>query len=381
MSRFSRYLGVCVPADLQFSPSDSTSPAFGASVAARSLATAKWCARRGWPVLPLAAGRKTPAANCATCRRDGHSRTQCPCISEGRWCHGFHAATIDQRRINQWWGSHPNFGVGVACGPAGLVVIDIDAHNAQPPSRDRLLPGIPIGEHVDLTGLSTGFHSLAVLAALRDMPSPAEDTTTLRVRTPSGGLHVWYRAGDNRRWQCSSGSSQGRALAWQVDIRAHGGYIIAPGTTTDAGTYTPIGEVRQPALLPSWLAQELQRTGHLPAPSIPAPRPVPPRAQQAVLAAGGGRDCTARLLSAVLAPVAACGHVAEGAGFSDTLNRAAYTLGGLVAAGRLTQDDAERALTETAATARPGQERRSEQIIRSGLAAGLKRPLAHGSRA
>ncbi|MER7195812.1 bifunctional DNA primase/polymerase [Streptomyces flaveolus] len=370
-----------MPADLQFSPSDSTTSASGASVASRSLATARWCARRGWPVLPLAAGRKTPAANCAACRRDGHRPTGCACISEGRWCHGFHAATLDQRRINQWWGSHPNFGVGVACGPAGLVVIDIDAHNALPPSRDRLLPGIPIGEHVDLTGLSSGFHSLAVLAALRGMPSPAEDTTTLRVRTPSGGLHVWYRAGDNRRWQCSSGSSQGRALAWQVDIRAHGGYIIAPGTTTDAGTYTAIGEVRQPAVLPSWLAQELERTGHLPAPSIPAPRPVPPRAQQAVLAAGGGHDRTNRVLAAVLTPVAACGQVPEGAGFSDTLNRAAYTLGGLVAAGRLTQDDAVRALTETAATARPGQERRSEQIIRSGLAAGLKRPLAPGSRA
>ncbi|MDT0615357.1 bifunctional DNA primase/polymerase [Streptomyces lancefieldiae] len=370
-----------MPADLQFSPSDSPAPAPGTSVAAPSLATARWCARRGWPVLPLAVGRKTPAANCAACRRDRHSPAQCVCIPEGRWCHGFHAATIDQRRINQWWGSHPDFGVGVACGPAGLVVIDIDAHDAQPPSRGRLLPGIPIGDHVDLTGLSTGFHSLAVLAALRNMPSPAEDTATLRVRTPSGGLHVWYRAGDNRRWQCSSGSSQGRALAWQVDIRGHGGYIIAPGTTTDAGTYTPVGEVRQPAVLPPWLAQELERTGHLPEPNIPAPRPVPPRAQQAVLAAGGGHHRTARLLAAVLAPVAACGQVTEGAGFSDTLNRAAYTLGGLVAAGRLTQDTAERALAETAATARPGQERRAEQIIRSGLAAGLKRPLAHGSRA
>ncbi|MEU0853046.1 bifunctional DNA primase/polymerase [Streptomyces flaveolus] len=370
-----------MPADLQFFTSDSASPASEASVASRSLATARWCARRGWPVLPLAAGRKTPAANCTACRREGHRPTECGCISEGRWCHGFHAATLDQRRINQWWGSHPTFGVGVACGPAGLVVIDIDAHDAQPPARGRLLPGIPIGEHVDLTGLSTGFHSLAVLAALRGMPSPAEDTTTLRVRTPSGGLHVWYRAGDNRRWQCSSGSSQGRALAWQVDIRAHGGYIIAPGTTTDTGTYTAIGEVRQPAVLPPWLAQELERTGHLPAPSVPAPRPVPPRAQQAVLAAGGGRDRTNRLLAAVLTPVAACGQVAEGAGFSDTLNRAAYTLGGLVAAGRLTQDEAMHALTETAATARPGQERRAEQIIRSGLAAGLKRPLAPGSRA
>ncbi|WP_435835366.1 bifunctional DNA primase/polymerase [Streptomyces avermitilis] len=328
---------------------------------------------------PLAPGRKTPAANCDRCREPGHERTNCPCLVAGRRCHGFHAATLDQRRISQWWTENPHFGIGVACGPAGLVVIDIDAHSAPPPNRDRIFPGITIADQVDLTGLSTGYHTLAVLAALRGVPSPAEDETTLRVRTPSGGLHVWYRAADGRRWQCSSGSSPGRALAWQVDVRAHGGYIIAPGTTTAAGTYTPVGEVRQPTALPNWLAQELERTGHLPASNIPAPRPVPPRAQQAVLAAGGGRERTGHTLAAVLAPVEVCGQISEGAGFSDALNRAAYTLGGLVAAGRLTEEEARRALLQAAASARPGQERRAELIVRSGMAAGLKRPLYPGS--
>ncbi|MEU0036378.1 bifunctional DNA primase/polymerase [Streptomyces sp. NPDC006333] len=360
--------------ELGFSTSDSRSRLPAVPVAA-SLATASWCARRGWPVHPLAAGRKTPAANCPACRATRHTPAQCPCLSADRWCHGFHAATLDQRRISRWWGSRPDFGVGVACGPAGLVVIDIDAHQAQPPSRDRILPGIPIAEHVDLTGLANGFHTLGILAALRGQPSPADDETTLRVQTPSGGLHVWYRAPDNRRWQCSSGSSAGRALAWQVDVRAHGGYIVAPGTITQHGTYTVLGDAREPSPLPGWLAQELERTGHLPAPHIPAPRPVPPRAQQAVLAAGGGRGRTQRLLTAVLSPVEACGEVSEGAGFSDTLNRAAYTIGGFVAAGRVTESEAVRLLTDTAIAARPGQERRIEQIIRSGLAAGMKHPL------
>ncbi|WP_406182173.1 bifunctional DNA primase/polymerase [Streptomyces canus] len=97
-----------------------------------------------------------------------------------------------------------------------------------PPARDRILPDIPIGDHIDLTGLANGFHTLAVLAALRGQQSPADDASTLRVHTPSGGLHVWYRATDNRPWRSSAGSSPGRALAWQVDIRAHGSYIIAP---------------------------------------------------------------------------------------------------------------------------------------------------------
>ncbi|WOT40715.1 bifunctional DNA primase/polymerase [Streptomyces coeruleorubidus] len=364
-----------MPAELHLSPSDSTGQAPYRPSVASSLVTAQWCARRGWPVHPLAPGLKKPAANCRECRDSAHAPVNCPCPRAGRWCHSFHAATLDQGRIQQWWGQHPEYGIGVSCGPAGLVVIDIDAHACEPPARDRILPGIPISNEVDLTGLANGFHTLAVLAALRGQPSPADDTATLRVRTPSGGLHVWYRSTDKRQWLSSAGSSRGRALAWQVDIRAQGSYIVAPGTTTHHGTYTPVDDILEPAALPLWLSQELDRTGHLPAPTVPAPRPVPPRAQQAVLAAGGGRGRTERLLAGLLAPVEACGQVTEGAGFSDVLNRAAYTLGGLVAAGRLPQQEAEQTLKDTAAAARPGQEQRIDQIIRSGLAAGMNKPL------
>lgn len=261
------------------------------------------------------------------------------------------------------------------------MVIDIDAHGQPPPDRDRLLPGIPIPRSVDLSGLANGFHTLGVLAALRGEVSPADDETTLRVRTPSGGLHVWYRAHGSHRWQCSTGSSSPRALAWQVDVRAHGGYIVAPGTTTTAGTYTPVGPTREPAALPSWLAQELARTGHLPPAHVPAPRPVPPRARQAVIAAGGGRDASGGALSRVLSEVAACAAVPEGAAFSAKLNRAAYTAGGLVAGGHLSESEAEQALREAAEQARPGQDRRYGAIIRSGLDAGLLRPLFLGGRA
>ncbi|MCY0951527.1 bifunctional DNA primase/polymerase [Streptomyces sp. H27-S2] len=364
-----------MPAELRFSCSDSgQSPA---ERAVTGLRLARWCASNGWPVHPLAPGRKTPPANCRACSEKSHTYTNCSCLQAGRWCHGFHAATLDYSRIEQWWTSNPSLGVGVACGPAGLVVIDIDVHESPTPQRDRLLPGIPVGDGVDLRGLRTGFHSLAVLAALRGESSPADDESTLRVRTPSGGMHVWYRATDGRRWQSSTGAGK-RALAWQVDVRAHGGYIIAPGTSTPAGTYEPLGDVHQPAPLPAWLAHELQRTGHLPAPHIPASRPVPPRARQAVLAAGGGQNKASRLLASLLAEVTACAQVAEGAGFTEKLNRAAYTFGGLVAAGHFTESAAQEALREAADSARPGQDQRSSQIIRSGMTAGARHPLHLG---
>lgn len=345
------------------------------------LAVAQWCAAAGWPVHPLAEGRKTPVRNCRACAEPGHVRRDCACIAAGRWCHGFHAATTDPGRISARWSGDRHSGVGVSCGPAGLVVIDIDAHGAPLPERDRLLPGIPVHDNVDLSGLENGFHTLALLAALCREADPAADTATLRVRTPSGGMHVWYRAGAGNRWLCSTGSGRGRALAWQVDVRGTGGYVVAPGTTTAAGAYVPVGGCRTPAPLPAWLARELTRTGHRDTPTTaPVHREVPSRGRRAVVAAGAGRTAAARVLESVLADVAACSAVEEGAGFTARLNRAAYTAGGLVAAGHLGHDAAYETLLAVAEHARPGRRTRVARIVRDGLNAGAVRPLHPGGR-
>ncbi|MGW3953676.1 bifunctional DNA primase/polymerase [Streptomyces sp. NPDC004752] len=296
-----------MPAELPFSHCGSRQEFPHALAAPRqSLLIARWCAYRGWPVHPLAPGGDTPAPDCISCRRPGHTAARCACPAAGRWCHGPHAATRDLQRIEDWWGAHPGFGVGVACGPAGLVVIDIDAHPAHHPAPDRLLPGIQIGSQVDLTGLRNGFHTLAVLAALRNQPSPADDTGTLRVRTPSGGLHVWYRVADNRRWQCSADTAARHALAWQVDVRAHGRYTVAPGTITGHGTYTLLEGACAPAPLPSWLAHELERTGHVRGSRSGTPRGGPVRQ----VFAGGGRARVRGTLRSVLDEVAVLDDVA-----------------------------------------------------------------------
>jgi hypothetical protein len=134
--------------------------------------------------------------------------------------------------------------------------------------------------------------------------------------------------------------------------------------------------------LPDWLAAELARTGHLQSypPRSDGSTPVLARARNAVLAAGGGCRTGEAALATLLAPVLECGAVAEGAGFSDKLNRAAYTTGGLVAAGHLVERDAKAALMAAAGQVRPGQDRRALQIILSGMDAGRRRPLRLGDR-
>ncbi|MEW2425962.1 bifunctional DNA primase/polymerase [Streptomyces nigra] len=356
-------------------PGDTLPPAAPDSPATPH-AVARWCAAQGWPVHPLAPGRKTPAANCPECRRRTHQPQECPCLPAGRPCHGFHAATTNTIHIDAWWTDSPSSGVGIACGPADLVVLDVDAHPAEIPDRSRLLPGIPIPDAVNLTGLASGFDTLALLAAYRGRPDPALDETTLRVRTPSGGLHIWYRIPHpaTTRLRCSTGSSPKVALAWQVDVRAEGGYIIAPTTRTAQGTYVPEGPTRLPAPLPHWLHAELARTGHV----IVPPGPPQPRSRRRRI-----RRPTAahRVLTPLLDEVADCAAATEGTGFTEKLNRAAYTAGGLVAAGHLEQTAVRDQLLAAAIEARPWRTARNQRIIDDGLAAGAAHPFRLEGRA
>ncbi|MFB9577682.1 bifunctional DNA primase/polymerase [Streptomyces yanii] len=333
---------------------------------------ARWRVTQGRPIHPLAPGRKTPVGNCPACRASKHRPAARPCLPAGRPCHGSHAATTDQGLIEQWRTDTPAAGVGVACGPAGNVVTDIDAHQTPVPDRQRLLPGIRIPEQARQDGLASDFDTLALLAAYRGENDPAQDENTLRVLTPSGGLHVWYRNPEPAsRYRCSTGSSRHMAPAWQVDVRAEGGYIVAPGTRTPKGVYRAVGPARRPAVLPEWLRRELRRTGHVPDGQTPATSaepvaPVPGRPRTA---------STPQVIDPLIATVAQCAAAPDGTGFSEKLNRATHTAGGLVAAGYLDHAAIRDRLVRVACYARPWQQSRNEKIVDDALAVGTVRPL------
>ncbi|MER6434340.1 bifunctional DNA primase/polymerase [Streptomyces sp900105245] len=333
---------------------------------------AGWCAAQGWAVHPLAPGRKTPISNCTYCREKRHPVQTCSCLLAGHPCHGFYAATTNANRIRAWWSRIPGAGVGVACGPSNLVVIDVDAHAAILPERSRLLPGIPIPDAIDLTGLASGFDTLALLAAYRGQVNPVSDTNTLRVRTPSGGLHIWYRNPyPEIRLRCSTGSGSRVALAWQVDVRADGGYIVAPATRTKKGSYVAVGGVRMPAVLPEWLHAELIRTGH-----VLSPTPACPSKNTVVrIRRSNNQADSNRVIDSLIKAVEECAAVSEGFSFTEKLNRAAYAAGGLVAAGSLEESIIRDRIIEVANAARPWQNSRNAQIIDNGMAAGATRPF------
>ncbi|MHC0431584.1 bifunctional DNA primase/polymerase [Streptomyces sp. O3] len=317
---------------------------------------------------PLAPGLKVPVRGCDRCSPGTaerpnpayveHDGRACLCLSEGRACHGVLAATTDADRIAAWWARTPAAGVGVAAGTSGLVILDVDCHGGDVPSDpERLLPGVELLDDIAPGSVLDGRDVLALLVEARRATLPGCAPETLTVRTPSGGVHYWFRAPAGTQWRPQAG-----ALGWQLDVRAGASYAVAPGTVTHSGAYTVLGDCRTVAELPVWLARDLDRTGHRVRPE--RPRIVLPWHPRTM-----GSGYVSAAVEAELRVVAE----APSGTRNDTLNRAAYNLGTLCGAGRLDLAQVADVLADAARHAGL-PEREAAAAIRSGLAAGERHP-------
>ncbi|GAA3612988.1 bifunctional DNA primase/polymerase [Microlunatus ginsengisoli] len=193
-------------------------------------------ARRGWHVFPTVPGSKVPACPAHTANNCNRADPRCK-NGHTTW---EQRATRDPGRIRRAWSTRP-YGIGIACGPSNLLVID----------TDRAKPGANVPEPWASHKVRSGDAVLAELARGRDLPP------TWTVATPSGGFHRYYRVPAG----VELGSTAGR-LGWLIDTRGRGGYVIAPPTRFLTGRYTRL-DSPNPALLPDWLvellAEPLQR--------------------------------------------------------------------------------------------------------------------------
>ena len=302
-------------------------------------------ARRGWAVLPLwpMAGGLCACPAAGRCEWPGKH----PAIDAWR-----EAATTVEAAVRALWRPRPGAWVGVATGaPSGVWVLDIDL---LPPGAER-------------PGGSVGIAGPTALARLQEahgvLPS------TLRSRTGSGGLHLWWRmpadGGDirNRGRLRLDGQRTG------LDVRGTGGYVVAPPSGHySGGVYAWEGELSEPAEAPGWLI-ELVR----------------PRATVAVGpwrgagdVGGSGRARPHEVAWAAAALRRACDEVARaqpGARHGEAL-RAAMTVGGLLWA--LDGSQARAALVDAALHAYGGDEGRRAEIERAvdgALQKGMEAPL------
>jgi hypothetical protein len=208
-----------------------------------------------------------------------------------------------------------------------------------------------------------------------------ERLNTRITRTPSGGLHVWFSAPTGVLIRSSKGEAHGNGhvtgLGWQIDVRAHGGYVVAPGSITKLGMYRLVRDL--PAMpLPDWLAWWLATTGLTgrPADGTATPHKTATRGATHLDTGpqhvGSGRGV--RIATAALADE--CRELAAmttDSGRNNALNRAAYKLGGYIPDGYLTEQDVTDALTDAALSCGLG-DREIARTIRSALPAGMKHP-------
>lgn len=286
------------------------------------LLTALWAAERGWHVFPA------------------HPATKRAAIKQWE-----QRATTDPDRITAFWTANPDHNIAIACGPSGLLVIDLD--QPKPAAHDAATE-----DGLSMSPALNGAGALGQLASRADAELPATHT----VRTPSGGTHLYYQAPATPRLGNTAG-----LLAPLVDTRGAGGCVIAPTSTTPTGAYELIDD-QDPADLPGWITRALTAR---PAAAATEPATVDP----------------ARLGAYARAVVAAETALVRGAPpkrHNHTLFVAACRLGELVGAGVLDPATATHMLQQAAATHVASTchctAREAEATIRSGLSAGAQRP-------
>jgi hypothetical protein len=272
-------------------------------------------AARGWHVFPLRPNDKRPAVS------DWQTR-----------------ATTDVERIRRCWSAGP-YGVGIACGPSGLVVVDLDV----PKEPDDLPP-----DQWREMGVLRGDDVLVMLAAHYAEPLPYE---TFVVRTASGGTHLYFTALAGAELRNTAGR-----IGWKIDTRAAGGYVVGAGSIVGGKPYRLIhGE--PPAPLPGWLLRLLAPPAR---PATGTARIALPRNTRRYVAAALNNEVQ-RVLDA---PHGQRNH---------TLYGAALSLGRFVASGELPRDLVENALQDAADTVGPDY-RKNADTIRNGIEAALRAP-------
>lgn len=237
----------------------------------------RW-ALRGAHCFPL--GRsKMPLRGCRRCSKtmrdartgetvrnpdyEPHDAATCACLRPdvlGEVCHGWYAATTDPERLEAMFAREGAHTVGIATGPTGWTVLDLDVHKDGDP-LPRWYPTDVEDQAVLVSSDVVTGRDIEVDAADAELIVNGEDayglalahlgvkhTATLTVATPSGGKHLAYADPQGVQQQSKGGY---RAL-YGADVRSLGGYIVAPGGKSAKGVYRILDD-RPPAPLPEWL--------------------------------------------------------------------------------------------------------------------------------
>ncbi|WP_032716509.1 bifunctional DNA primase/polymerase [Salinispora arenicola] len=316
------------------------------------LAAALAHASRGWYVFPLWPGSKTPAVPDSWERR----------------------ATRDPATIRRWWAARP-FNIGIAVGPSGLIVIDLDtpkpartgAGTSVTSDTSQVTAGTVCVGSTNVSDTSAtsaqrrhGRDVFVALCAQHGEPIPA---TTLIVATPSNGWHLYYRHPPGPKLRNTKGGTA-RSLGEAIDTRAHGGYVVAPASVVNGRDYRVVRN-HEPVPFPGWLTNVLRHLDR----QTSTPATVHPVAVPLTVA-----DRRGAFLRAALTREAEHVRAAPNSRGNAVLWGAAVALGQLVAGGELTSDLVTEVLEQAATAGGRRTVAEARATIRSGLRRGAQRP-------
>lgn len=279
------------------------------------LAAAISYAERGWRVFPL---HGIVNGLCTCGRRSCGSVAKHPLVRRG-----LYEATTDPKQIQSWWRRWRSANVGIATGAtSGIAVIDIDLPRALP-SLKQLVHKFP---------------------------------STLTGCTGGGGLHLIYR-GTCADLRCTTSQVPGIGHLIGVDVRAEGGYIVAPPSIHRSGRRYEWLDPNAPLKpAPEWLK-------HPPRSSADLGHVTPTEFEG---------DGTPYGLAVLRAEVDRVGAAKVGTR-NHELNRASFVLAQLVAGGELLETAVRASLLPTALSIGLG-EPEARQTIDSAFQAGLRSP-------
>lgn len=149
-------------------------------------------AKNGFKVIPV----HYPVKNGCSC-----GNTKCNSMGKHPMIKNWNVdATTDPEKIKQWWNKSPNANIGIITGLASnLIVIDVDIKNGATKHLTKLRKNYPVLNQTSI------------------------------VKTGGGGYHFYLRTYDSNLKNSASKLDQ------NVDIRANGGFIVAPPSLHHSG--------------------------------------------------------------------------------------------------------------------------------------------------
>ena len=248
-----------------------------------------------------------------------------PCNREKRPItkNGFHSASTDPVLIKKWWKQNTTASIGIPTGDkSGVWVFDVDSYK----------PGVT--EALDNIIKANG---------------PLPETKTQQ--TGGGGLQYFFR------YPGFKIPSRNGYIAPGIDVKGDGGYVIIPPSGHPSGGQYKWIDERPSADAPQWLLDLV--TGEKPRKEAPQ-KPVN----------GNG---SAYVLKALESECQNVLNALPDTNRNETLNKAAFSIGQLIAGGELYRGMAESSLFNAALSAGLS-EPEIRKTLKSGLDAGERSP-------